>query len=97
VRNHDHAPPGGSPAREVLRRFGEWIDHAGAAHPDGEVVAVTHGGVISEYVTGVADPQRLRELNPDFPDSMPHCSVTSLRCADGSVEVVTLADVSHLD
>jgi broad specificity phosphatase PhoE len=97
VRNHDHEPPGGSPAREVLRRFGEWIEHARAAHPDGEVVAVTPGGVISEYVTGVADPQRLRELNPDFPDSMPHCSVTSLRCHGGSVEVVALADVSHLD
>jgi len=95
VSNHDHAPPGGSPAREVIRRFGEWVAQVGQAHP-GEVVAVSHGGVVTEFVLGVADRERLRELNPDFPEAVPNCSITTLRLEDGNVEVLALASVDHL-
>jgi broad specificity phosphatase PhoE len=96
VRNHDHAPPGGSPAREVIRRFGEWVGQAGAAHPDDEVVAVTHGGVLAGFVLGVAEPDRLRSLNPEFPESVANCSITSLRCDGDGIEPVALARTDHL-
>ena len=96
VTNHDHAPPGGSPAGEVVRRFGEWVAQAALAHPDGEVVAVSHGGVLTEYVLRVADRERLRELNPGFPDAVPNCSITTLRLDGGGVEVLALASVAHL-
>jgi broad specificity phosphatase PhoE len=96
VRNHDHAPPGGSPAREVLRRFADWVEQTRREHPGGEVVAVTHGGLIGEHVLGVADPERLRALNPDFPDAVPHCSITSLRYDSDAVEVVALTRTDHL-
>jgi broad specificity phosphatase PhoE len=96
VTNHDHTPPGGSPAGEVVRRFSEWVAQVALAHPDGEVVAVSHGGVLTEYVLGVADRERLRELNPAFPEAVPNCSITTLRLDGDKIEVLALASVDHL-
>jgi broad specificity phosphatase PhoE len=96
VTNHDHAPPGGSPTGEVIRRFGEWVAQVGRVHPSGDVVAVSHGGVLTEYVLGVADRDHLRALNPDFPDAVPNCSITTLRLDGDEVAVVALASTDHL-
>jgi alpha-ribazole phosphatase len=45
-----HPPPGGEPVERFQTRVAAAVDRLAATHPDGSVLAVTHGGVIAAFL-----------------------------------------------
>jgi probable phosphoglycerate mutase len=67
------------------------VDDVIARYPQGDVVVVCHGGVISAYLAHVVGSGRLLFLTPD------HCSVTRVLAEpDGYREVLSVNESLHM-
>jgi broad specificity phosphatase PhoE len=84
--------PGGEDFKAFVRRVKKAMRKIEKGHPDGNVLVVGHGGVISTYVTLV--------LNIKAVDvwcvTVKNASVTIVEVKDGLRRLVTFNDVSHL-
>jgi len=86
---HDCPPPGGEPLPVVSERVRAAIDRIAAAHPNGgDVLVVSHGGVISVYACALlgCSFNQLWRLRVD------NCSLTVAR----PPRLVSLNDTAHL-
>ncbi len=84
--------PGGEDFRAFVRRVKKTMRGIERGSPDGNVLVVSHGGVISAYVTVV--------LNVKAADiwcvTVKNASVTIVEVTDGFRRLVTFNDISHL-
>jgi broad specificity phosphatase PhoE len=84
--------PGGEDFRAFVRRVKKALRKIERNHPDGNVLLVGHGGVISTYVTVV--------LNIKPVDvwcvTVKNASVTIVEVKNGIRRLVTFNDISHL-
>jgi broad specificity phosphatase PhoE len=84
--------PGGEDFKAFVRRVKKALRKIEKNHPDGNVLVVGHGGVISTYVTVV--------LNIKAVDvwcvTVKNASVTIVEVKDGMRRLVTFNDISHL-
>lgn len=86
---HDCPPPGGEPLPVVSERVRAAVDRIAAAHPNGgDVLVVSHGGVISVYACALlgCSFNQLWRLRVD------NCSLTVAR----PPRLVSLNDTAHL-
>lgn len=51
----DHPPPGGEPVAQLRARVGAAVRTMQARHPDGRVLAVSHGGAIASFLAGMLE------------------------------------------
>jgi probable phosphoglycerate mutase len=83
----------GESLRAFYERTVKCMTGIAAAHPDGDVLVFTHGGVLDKlyrYVTGlsISAPREFR---------IPNCGINRLGCAGDPWQIITWADVAHLD
>jgi broad specificity phosphatase PhoE len=84
----DCPPPGSEPLPEVCERILAAVERIGAAHGDGDVLLIAHGGVISVYACHLlgCSFNNLWRLRVD------NCSLTIVE----PLRLVTLNDTRHL-
>lgn len=84
--------PDGEGAERFEQRVRATVDSLFGRHPGGDVVVVTHGGVIQSALAGVVG-RRTRGL---FPFVIHNASLTVLQRLDGRTVVTAVNDTCHL-
>ena len=84
--------PGGEDFKAFVRRVKKAMRKIEKSHPDGNVLIVGHGGVISTYVTIVLN---IKPIDV-WCVTVKNASVTIVEVKDGLRRLVTFNDVSHL-
>jgi broad specificity phosphatase PhoE len=85
--------PGGEGASAFEARVGAALDGVMARHPHGDVIVVTHGGVIQLALHRIVGKPS-RGL---FPFRISNASITLIEKRDGRVVISGVNDVGHLD
>lgn len=83
-RLYENLPPGYETPQDVLARVRRFIQRVRRAHPEGEVVAVSHGDVVLAlrfWVAGVPFTDDTKNTAPLYPAT---ASITTLTFADGA-------------
>jgi len=84
--------PGGETVGHFRRRVAREINRIRAAHPDGEIAIVTHGGVICAYLTYALE----MKLDNLWSFKIRNASVTRILFPQGRARVDLLGDIHHL-
>jgi broad specificity phosphatase PhoE len=92
--DRDFVIPGGVSARVAGERFDAFLRDTAAAFPDEEVVAVSHGGVIVDFLVHHIDEAEVAEREPEL-RHMEWCAVTDLVYESDGVRLGCLADWPH--
>lgn len=87
----DHSPPGGEPLPALQARAVAALGAIAAAHPGGEVLVVTHGGVIAAYLCHLLG----LSLNAIWRFRVQNASL-SVVAPDPPGLLYTLSDTAHL-
>ncbi|MBI1885761.1 MAG: histidine phosphatase family protein [Chloroflexi bacterium] len=86
-------PPGGETEAELRRRVVAATDDIIAAHPEGDVLIMSHGGAIGSFIRhtlGLAFHPR------HIPFTIDHCSLTVVDAGNPVPLLLRLNDVCHL-
>lgn len=79
-RDRDRQPPVGDSSREAGARIASFV----AECSGGDVIAVTHGGVLADFLLNAFSPAELRAVRPEFcvdpysGDVVRECSITTV-------------------
>lgn len=70
-------------------------------HPiTSNIVIVTHGGLITDYLVNTFPEKVLNTFHPDFiakqSELVPECSITKLMYVDGDYAIEEFASIAHL-
>jgi broad specificity phosphatase PhoE len=84
--------PGGEGAAQFERRVKAVLADLFSTHPGGDVVVITHGGVIQAALAGVVG----RRTRGVFPFVIHNASLTVLQRFDTRTVVTTVNDTCHL-
>ena len=84
--------PGGEGARPFAERVHATLTRIRGRHPNGDVLCVTHGGVIQVAVLDVVG----RASRGVFPFLIENCSLTVIQRTDRRTVVTTVNDTCHL-
>jgi len=84
--------PGGEGAAPFAERVNATLDQLRERHPRGDVLCVTHGGVIQVAVLDVVG----RASRGQFPFLIENCSVTVIRRSRRRTVVTAVNDTCHL-
>ncbi|OWR30797.1 hypothetical protein CDO73_09405 [Saccharibacillus sp. O23] len=100
----DYEPPGGgdSVRRAASRLQAALSDWTSRFEPGDELVFVTHGGLITDFLVCAFEEKDLNLAHPDFVAMqsrlIPECSVTELTVRDdGTCRLGRFADIRHLE
>jgi hypothetical protein len=78
-------------------RFGAALADFAAAHGEGLVLAVSHGGVTIDFLRAVLGDDELARRAPGvIADGLRACALTRVRWVPSSWEVLAVGDASHL-
>ncbi|AFC32448.1 phosphoglycerate mutase [Paenibacillus mucilaginosus 3016] len=98
--DRDFSPPAGDSARQAGERLASCLLDLSASHPQGPLLVVTHGGLITDFLVQVIPEAELNKLHPRFIAEqsrlVAECSITTVRCEDGRFSLVDFAAVEHL-
>jgi probable phosphoglycerate mutase len=84
--------PGGEGAQPFQDRVTATLDALQGRHPQGDVLCVTHGGVIHVALLNVVG----RSSRGLFPFLIQNCSLTVLQCRRDRMVVASVNDTCHL-
>ena len=84
--------PGGEGAEPFAQRVTRTLGGIHERHPRGDVLCVTHGGVIQVAILNVVG----RASHGIFPFLIENCSLTVIQSANGRSVVTTVNDTCHL-
>lgn len=82
ARDRDYVPPVGDSSHQAGERLEMFIRDIHKLYPHDEIAAVTHGGLIADFLLNCFSTEELSQVNPAFarqPYSgtiMQHCSLT---------------------
>ncbi len=100
TRERDFAPPVGDSARGAGERVESFVRERSERLPHGDVVAVLHGGVLTDFLINVFGDDELRRWHPQFVAKqnqiVPECSITIVRYDGGQYVMESFADTQHL-
>jgi 2,3-bisphosphoglycerate-dependent phosphoglycerate mutase/probable phosphoglycerate mutase len=92
--DRDFVIPGGVSARVAGERFDAFLRDTAAVWPGAEIVAVSHGGAIVDFLGQYFDEAALLERRPGL-RQMAWCAVTDVVYETDGVRVGCLADWPH--
>ena len=99
---HDptYVPPVGDSTRQAGIRMDQLLREVAECAPSEQMVMVTHGGLITDFLVAVLPVEQLRRWHPDFltvqSRLIPECSITVVRVEQGRSTLEYLARVEHL-
>lgn len=100
-RDRSWAPEIGDSSLDAGRRVERFVEEL-AAESSGNVAAVTHGGVLSDFLLNAFDADALAEKSAEFARNpydgrvMRECAVTVVRLDRGRLQLEDLASLDHL-
>jgi len=101
TRDPDYAPSVGDSARRTGERMAAFLREVARLHPRGEVVAVTHGGALTDFLCETFSPVELGRWHaaagPIRDAPIPECSITVIRLDGVTFVLDAFASVPHLD
>ncbi len=86
-------PPAGEPVRAFQQRTVATLEGLRMAHPDGDLLIVTHGGVIKVYLCHILG----LDLNRMFRIKTDNTAVTEILFQHGRTSLALLNDTCHLN
>lgn len=95
--NRDWQPPVGDSAQVAGTRLLEVIEKS--PKDSHELVLVTHGGIIGDFLRNVFSFEELDKHLPGFSShdaDISECSITTIQYEDGKFELVEIASTRHL-
>jgi len=99
-RDRDWLPPAGDSAVQSGRRIEAFIRAVSPTETTASVLAVAHGGVITDFLLNVIPPEILQEFHPAFEavqsQLVPECSTTQIVYHAGQYSLKTFGDVRYL-
>lgn len=101
TREPDYIPPVGDSAKQACERFSSLLTELVHNYPSGSnIVVVTHGGLITDYLTNTFLESDLNRFHANFIEKqsglVPECSITELIYENNSFSLVQFASVEHL-
>jgi len=99
---HDskYIPPAGDSARQAGERMELFLRETAHKHPRDEIVAVTHGGIITDFLARMIPLVQLEQWHPEFlamqSRLIPECSITVMHCDERQLTLEQFARVEHL-
>lgn len=100
TEDRDYTPPGGESARQAGRRLTTCLLDLSARFPRRSILVVTHGGLITDFLTNVITENNLLKHHPNFLAEQSYliteCSITIVSLQDGVFRLEELASSGHL-
>jgi broad specificity phosphatase PhoE len=100
TRNPEYIPPAGDSARQAGKRLEMFLRETSRKHPRDEVVAVGHGGIITDFLLHMIPLEQLEQRHPEFlalqSRLIPECSITMVRYDGAQFVLEQFATVEHL-
>jgi broad specificity phosphatase PhoE len=98
----DYIPPAGDSAKQAGMRLSSLlIELAGKHRSHSNIILVTHGGLITDFLVHAFSEQELNGWHPNFravqSQLIPECSITRLIYEHGSYKLDAFASVEHLN
>jgi broad specificity phosphatase PhoE len=99
---HDPAyvPAVGDSARQAGMRMDQLLREPAECAPGAQMVVVTHGGLITDFLVVALPLEQLERWHPAFlvvqSRLIPHCSITVIRLEEGHYTLEHFAGVKHL-
>ena len=101
TREPDYIPPVGDSAKQACERLSSLLTELAHNYPSGSnIVVVTHGGLITDYLTNTFLESELNRFHASFIEKqsslVPECSITELSYENNRFTLVSFASVEHL-
>lgn len=102
TRDPDFIPPVGDSVRQACERMVSLLIEVAKEHPsEANIVIVTHGGLITDYLVNTFPENVLDQHNPQFivnqSNLIPECSITRLRYDNKRFSIEEFAYTDHLN
>jgi broad specificity phosphatase PhoE len=102
TRDPDYIPPAGDSAKQAGMRLSSLlIELAGKHRSHSNIILVTHGGLITDFLVHAFSEQELNVWHPNFRAAqsqlIPECSITRLIFEHGAFKLDTFAAAEHLN
>jgi broad specificity phosphatase PhoE len=96
----EYIPPAGNSARQAGKRLEMFLRETYRKHPRDEIVAVTHGGIITDFLAHMFPLEQLKQWHPEFlamqSKLIPECSITVMHCDERQLTLEQFARIEHL-
>lgn len=101
TREPEYIPPVGDSAKQAGQRLSSLLSELAMKHPpQSNIVIVTHGGLITDFLVHTFPKDELDVWHPNFisvqSELVPECSITTLNCESGKYRIEDFASVEHL-
>lgn len=101
TRDPDYIPPVGDSAKQAGERLSSLLSELAKNNPPGSnIVVVTHGGLITDFLVSTFPENQLNVWHPNFvatqSELVPECSITRLIYESGNYKIEVFASVEHL-
>lgn len=101
TREPEYIPPVGDSAKQAGQRLFSLLSELATKHPrQSNIVIVTHGGLITDFLVQTFTKGELDVWHPDFisvqSELVPECSITTLYCESGKCKIEDFTSVEHL-
>lgn len=101
TRDRDYIPQQGVSARQAGERLASCLLEWSAQSELDNILIVTHGGLITDFLMNVISEEDLLKHHPDYAAEqsylIPECSITRVSCQNGVFSLEELANAVHLD
>lgn len=97
----DYIPPVGDSAKQAGERLSSLLSELGKkSPPDSNIVVVTHGGLITDFLVNTFPESELNVLHPNFvavqSELVTECSITRVIYNGGKYKIEVFASEEHL-
>lgn len=93
--DRDYVGLGGVSARQAGERLAQFLEETARIYPEQAIAAVTHGGILGDYLIDHLPAEELGRLHPHWAerltDVITHCSVTTLHWSETGPRLEGLA------
>jgi len=101
TREPEYIPSVGDSAKQAGQRLAYLLAELATQHPpQSNIVIVTHGGLITDFLVQTFSKGELDVWHPDFTsvqsELVPECSITTLSYESGKCKMIDFASVEHL-
>src|SRR5215467_6378728 len=99
---HDpkYIPPAGDSARQAGERMALFLRETAHKYPRDEIVAVAHGGIITDFLVHMLPLEQLKQWHSEFltmqSKLIPECSITVMRYDGAQFVLEQFARIEHL-
>jgi broad specificity phosphatase PhoE len=101
TRDPNYIPPVGDSAKQAGERLSSLLSELAKKHPPGSnIVIVTHGGIITDFLVNNFPENQLNVWHPNFvatqSELVSECSITKLSYDCGNYNIDSFASIEHL-